>query len=535
MSFASIALSAPPARISFGRQQTIPRAAVGLTLALYLALLAYMIPRHEPWADEAQAWELAKYLSLKSLFGTYIHYEGSPGLWHALLWMLARMHVTYAGMHWITGAIAFAGMALLVIAAPFPLYLRMLLPFTYFFAFQYSLIARSYVLFPPILFALACLWPNREHRRLPVVLLIGLLANVSVHGLAVALGLTVVLTIEELPQTGWRPRVHWLPHVLLLVAMLGFAGWCTWPAPDAGWVVAAHRVATHDNLRAAEESVSKHHPWLAHLPFKLQAAITTGHQLADGLGEGFSNHFRLGLIAWSLLFWGWKRSGRLRYIVPVALLALCWTPIHFQLYHAGLLWVLFLFLWWVTSPPPRVSCDSLPEAGLLQKALILVVTLCVCVQLVWAGRAIRYDALRAYSPNRDGAILLQQYLDQGQKAEIAIPSNPEGDGIGQFYITGLEPYFAVEPIGNMPLRFWFWGWREDMRPKYLLDSQNQSVIVIVEETEEDPRYKIEEKRLEHIGYVRDKVACGQTFYPDRFNYPLCHAFYVPQNHPGSPL
>src|SRR5260370_39192067 len=106
MTSASTALSAPPAPTSSGPQQTIPRAAVGLTMALYLALLAYMIPRHEPWADEAQAWELAKYLSLKSLFGTYIHYEGSPGLWHALLWMLARMHVTYTGMHWITEAIA---------------------------------------------------------------------------------------------------------------------------------------------------------------------------------------------------------------------------------------------------------------------------------------------------------------------------------------------------------------------------------------------------------------------------------------------
>jgi hypothetical protein len=534
--FASTALSAPPAPTLSGPQQTVPRAAVGLTLALYLALLAYMIPRHEPWADEAQAWELAKYLSLKSLFGTYIHYEGSPGLWHALLWMLARMHVTYAGMHWITGAIAFTGMALLVIAAPFPLFLRMLLPFTYFFAFQYSVIARSYALFPPILFALACLWPNRERCRLAVVLLIGLLANVSVHGLAVALGLTVVLAIEQLPQTGrkMRPRVHWLPHLLLLVAMLGFAGWCAWPAPDAGWVVTAHSMVAHDTLRSAEESASKRHPWLAHLPFKLQVAITTGLQLKDGLSQGLSNRSRLGLIAWFLLFWGWMRSGRLRYILPVALLALLCRPMPFHFYHAGLLWVLFLFLWWVTIPQPRVS-GALPETGLLQKALILVVTLCVCIHLVWAGRAIRYDAVKAYSPNRDGAILLQQYLYQGQKAEIAIPSKLEGDGISPYYITGLEPYFAVEPFGNMPFRFWFFGWGEDMRLKYLLDSQNQSVIVIVEETEEDPRYKIEEKRLEHIGYVRDKVACGQIFYPDTLSFPLCHAFYVPQNHPGSPL
>lgn len=169
-----------------------------------------------------------------------------------------------------------------------------------------------------------------------------------------------------------------------------------------------------------------------------------------------------------------------------ALTLLSVSPSVAAAYHAGLLWVLFLFLWWVTFPQPRVNRDPLPETGLLHKALILVVTLCVCIHLVWAGQAIRYDAVKAYSPNHDGAILLQQYLHQGQKAEIAIPSKLEGDGNGQYYITGLEPYFAVEPIGNMPLRFWFWGWGEDMRPKYLLDSQNQSVIVIVEETEDDP-------------------------------------------------
>ena len=536
MSFVSAVLRSPPSPTSSGSLRTFPRAAVCLTVTLYLALLAYIIPRHEPWADEAQAWELAKYLSLKSLFGTYIHYEGSPGLWHALLWMLARMHVTYAGMHWITGAIACTGMALLLMAAPFPLFLRMLLPFTYFFAFQYSVIARSYVLFPPLLFALACFWPNRESRRGPVVLLIGLIANISVHGLAVALGLTLVLAIEFF-QTGRKmhPQVRLLPHLLLLVAMLGFAGWCTWPAPDAGLVVIARKIEVSYNQRTAEDLASKLHPWMAHLPFEMQFAITTGHQLEDNLGQGLSNRFGLGQIAWLMLFWGWKRRGRLCYILPVALLALLYKPMPFQFYHAGLLWVLFLFLWWVTFPQSGANCAPLQETGLLQKALILVVTLCVCIHLVWAGRAIRYDAVKAYSPDRDGAILLQQYLHQSKKVEIAIPSKLDGDGIGPFFITGLEPYFATEPIGNMPLRFWFWGWGEDMRPKYLFDSQNQSVIVIVEETEEDPRYRIEEKRLEHIGYVRDKVACGQIFYPDRPNYPLCHAFYVPQNHAGSPL
>jgi hypothetical protein len=67
-------------RVPWSARKPAEKGAVGFALALYAGLLAYMIPRHEPWADEAQAWELAQSLSLKSLFGTYIHYEGSPGL-----------------------------------------------------------------------------------------------------------------------------------------------------------------------------------------------------------------------------------------------------------------------------------------------------------------------------------------------------------------------------------------------------------------------------------------------------------------------
>ena len=175
---------------------SIEKTLVTLTLAPYAALLAYVIPRHEPWADEAQAWELAKSLSLKSLFGTYIHYECSPGLWHFLLWMLARLHMTYYGMHWFTAAIALISMAILLLSAPFPLFVRLLLPFTYFFAFQYAVVARSYTLFPAILFAIAYVWPRRREHPIALGCLLGCLANVALHGTVVAIGLGLILLVE---------------------------------------------------------------------------------------------------------------------------------------------------------------------------------------------------------------------------------------------------------------------------------------------------------------------------------------------------
>ena len=58
----------------------------------------------------------------------------------------SRLHVSYAGMHWVAAAIGFLGVAVLVTTSPFPRFIKLLLPFTFYLAFQYAIVARSYVL-----------------------------------------------------------------------------------------------------------------------------------------------------------------------------------------------------------------------------------------------------------------------------------------------------------------------------------------------------------------------------------------------------
>ena len=502
---------------------------VGLTLIAYAALLTYSIPRHEPWADEAQAWELAKWLNLKSLFGTYIHYECTPGLWHLLLWLLARMHVTYAGMHWISGAIALGSMALLTLKAPFPLPLRLLLPFTYFFVFQYAVVARSYVLFPLILFALACIWPSRQKRSFAVAMLLGLLANVSVDGFAVTLGMIVVLAIERYP---WRaedlPRwKQWLAPVLLLTAMLAFAAWCIMPAPDAGWLVIAEQMRSPDASAALVNMTQQAQPAIRFLPFHLELAFATMHQFIHVLSHVLADKFHLGLIAWVLLMWRLKKQRILRYSLPALFLALLGTFTPYLFYHAGLLWVLFLFLWWITWPE---KCFQ-GEAKWTESALLISVVSCIAIHLIWATAAIRYDASMPYSPGRDGAVVLQSYINRGYTVDGAVLSKIQSERHGQFFITDMEPYFVAEPFSNKSFRFWFWG-GEDMRTKYIVDSTNRSSVVVVDEVGDDESSKAEEKRLESIGYKRAKVVCGQAYYPYQSSPPVCHVFYEPQTRQG---
>jgi hypothetical protein len=201
-------------------------------LSAYSALVAFAIPFHKPFADEAQGWQLARSLSLASLFKTSIRYEGAPGLWHFLLWILIRAHVSYTGLHWICGAIAVAATALLLFKSPFPLYLKLTFPFTVFLVYQYAVVARNYVLAPILLYAIALCW-----KRSPLILalLLGLLANVALHASVISGGLAIVYLVEQL-RHGDAKNLRRLRQLLLgagiLLALWAFAIWTAWPPRD---------------------------------------------------------------------------------------------------------------------------------------------------------------------------------------------------------------------------------------------------------------------------------------------------------------
>ena len=163
-----------------------------LVLLLYSVLLLLTVPRHESWGDEKKAWILAESNSLGQLATTVLRQEGTPGLWHGLLWLLSRLHLTFAGGHWLGAAAAVAGVFVLLRFSPFPLWLKALLPFTFYLVYQYAVVARQYTFFPLLTFALTALLCARRLRPIWIAVVAGLLGNVSVHGLCYAVGAMAV-------------------------------------------------------------------------------------------------------------------------------------------------------------------------------------------------------------------------------------------------------------------------------------------------------------------------------------------------------
>jgi len=60
--------------------------------SVYILVTVAVLARHEPWADEAQSWLLARDASLYDLWTRLLHYEGTTGLWQTLLHLLTLLH-----------------------------------------------------------------------------------------------------------------------------------------------------------------------------------------------------------------------------------------------------------------------------------------------------------------------------------------------------------------------------------------------------------------------------------------------------------
>src|SRR3974390_1718107 len=166
-----------------------------VVLLAYSCVVLFTVRYHEKWADEAQAWLIARDLPLSRIWFYELRYEGAPGLWHTILWVAQHwFHAPYAALGYFGVAFAIAGVAVLVFKAPFPWYVRWPLAFTYVMVYQYAVIARPYTLLPLLAFVSAMLFKDFQHPRRITIVVIPL-CLLTVHGaiFACCLGLAYLV------------------------------------------------------------------------------------------------------------------------------------------------------------------------------------------------------------------------------------------------------------------------------------------------------------------------------------------------------
>ena len=400
-------------------------------LGLWIIVVGFTISYHEKWADEAQAWLIARDLDLRTIWFHELRYEGSPGLWHTILWVAQHVfHARYGAISYIGMAGATAGVALLIFKAPFPRIIRWPLAFTYFMVYQYAVIARPYTFLPLLAFAAAILIKDIRHPERMTVALV-LLANLSVHGaiLAGCFGLAYLIeAIRSWGTLGPGVRARYQIGVAVIALTFLFLFIILKPTPDVLVFAEKKQIAQlPPDVQAQFDD-----PWLR----KLSAVVSGAF---------------LDYVTPSILFvvliaaWGFMRRRFIAFVLPVAA-TIAMYSFHGAPHHQGTVFVAAIAGIWVAWPTAKEQrAFEMPERWATHGVVFLL--LCLCAINIWdAGVVIHRDYLYSYSGAGDAARYLKSV------------GADRGPIFGLFFgNVGVQAYFDHNILANTSTTYFHQG------------------------------------------------------------------------------
>jgi hypothetical protein len=452
-------LLAPRTEFSFKRFEAV-------ILGLYAILVGWITVHHEAWSDEAQAWLIARDSTAADLFLKRLHYEGTPGLWHLLLWILSRFNLPYAGMHWATALLGTGTVYLLLRYAPFPKIVRATLPFGFFLLFQAAIIARSYSLASPLVFLICMVLSGHQRRPLIFALLCGLLANTSLFGLMLAFGILPLYFLFPLAKIGDVSRVPLVWSGVLLAVLVGFAIYTAVPAPDASYGIAP-KLSSNPVLAHILGKITGV-PVVAAEPVKADPPAVTPErhgykrylwQFVQRIGrDSLIGRFTYGLLflpslalyivsSFSLLalFFYWFlvrwliRHKTLWTLFPFAVVLLGSYILGFNEHHSLVLWTALLASLWLTWGGIHVEKSQRPD-----RIFHIILLLVLIEQVAWTGHAASFDAAHPF----DGGLAASRFLmsDDPQKRVASVT----------FFAVSMQPYRSKTMFYNQATSYWPW-------------------------------------------------------------------------------
>ena len=429
---------------------------------------------HEPWFDEAEAWQIARDASLKDILFVLPHYEGHPPLWHLILSVPAKLGVPYEiGLKTVGFLLSSASAFLLIFLSPLPERIKCLLPFTYFLFYQYGVIVRPYTMLLLALLLSALTFRSRDRHPFRFVFMLMLVCLSSAYGVVIAGGIAAAwvldLTAEYRKEKKFRlilsDRRFRALFSLLIAAILMILQFL--PYPDTLGI----NTSKDNNMPVRfvySFFVSVSDCFLTDMIGGSESVIYALSELAAPAFIGIVLFFGLTLLS------GKKELKYL--IVPHVFLAGFTALVYFYRHHLGVFALMIVFWVWIALD----SDDKLyygrlllqnkhikteREKKLIRILLSMVCGLCVVMPISWSVAASVSDIRLPYNYSREvAAYISDNHLEE---LNIMLPwgidyyvldnrQSPEIDELAQCsnaynYAFGMAslPYFDKNIFSNL--------------------------------------------------------------------------------------
>lgn len=166
-----------------------------LFVICYFILNIFLIANHESWRDEAQAWVIAKNLSIIDMF-KILCTEGHPCLWFLFLMPFAKLGLSFEYISYVSLLIMCIAVYVFLESAPFSLLVKIGILFSSMFLYYNPVVSRVYSLIALLVVLLGKFYKQRSEKPILYGILIALLFQTHILVFGLAIGLTIDLLIK---------------------------------------------------------------------------------------------------------------------------------------------------------------------------------------------------------------------------------------------------------------------------------------------------------------------------------------------------
>lgn len=175
--------------------------------AVYCLLVVMGVMNHESWADEAQAWLLARDNTPAAII-KILPDEGHPPFWYVPLYIMSHAGLPYESMKWLAGIAMMLAAYLLMFRTRANIVLKLLIPFSYFFLYEYSLIGRSYSIAVLLSMLIIALYEKRFEKPWLFALCVVALGNTHVITVGFAVAIMCVYVADAVQYKKLSGKVY---------------------------------------------------------------------------------------------------------------------------------------------------------------------------------------------------------------------------------------------------------------------------------------------------------------------------------------
>ena len=386
----------------------------GLVFAAYICIAIFAGIHHEPWADEAQSWLIARdNNSLIDIFQA-VRYEGTLPTWHLINKTFQLAGLDYDHIFVIPLVFSAIGVILLF-CTDAPLLAKVMLPFSFFVVYQNAVVARQYALVFPAMMLIVKFYKKRLEVPVRYHLSLIFLALTSSYGMVITCSFMLWDFIGMLKKMFRDPiyKKFKIPFfatgiLILIIAFLSLP-------PD-------------DSL-----------PGMVLASFSKNATTALLFNVDSRIGQ----YLFLGFILILLVYY--FRNNLIQTVVLAAPLVLFMAFFYQREWHMTYLFVLLVSLMIIFYDESKKTRHK-AEKGLNIAANITVVTL-LSIQCFTGAYSIYYDYQNLYSPSKVIAEFIRPYVESG--ASI--------NRVG-FNAISISAYYDDNIYSNDPLGKTYYIW-----------------------------------------------------------------------------